>query len=99
MVKLAHANDLKVRPGEKVSLSAKGTTDPDGDELTYRWWQYKEADTYDGTIEIRDVGKQAASFTVPNDADEGETIHVICEVTDAGTPPLTRYQRVVVEIE
>jgi hypothetical protein len=99
VVKLAHAHDLKVRPGERVSLSAKGTTDPDGDTLTYRWWQYREAGTYDGTIEIRDAGKQDAWFTVPGDAGEGKTIHVICEVTDSGTPPLTRYQRVVVEVK
>ena len=82
-----------------MSLSARGTSDPDGDELTYRWWQYKEADTYDGTIEIRDAGKQDASFKVPGEAAKGKTIHIICEVTDTGTPPLTRYQRVVVEVE
>jgi hypothetical protein len=99
VVKLAHALDLKVRPGENVALSAKGTTDPDGDELTYRWWQYQEADTYDGIIEIRDAGKQEASFNVPGEAAKGKTIHIICEVTDTGTPQLTRYQRVVVEIE
>jgi hypothetical protein len=99
VVKLAHALDLKVRPGKKVSLSAKGTTDPDGDALTYRWWQYQEADTYEGAIDIVDAGKQGTSFTVPVDGGKGETIHVICEVTDNGTPPLTRYRRVVVEIE
>ncbi len=99
VVKLAHARDLKVRPGDTVALSAKGTTDPDGDELTYRWWQYHEADTYDGTIEIKDAGKKEASFTAPNDAGKGETIHVICEVMDAGMPPLTRYQRVIVTVE
>ena len=43
--------------------------------------------------------EQDASFTVPEDAGKGETIHIICEVTDAGTPPLTRYQRVVVTVE
>ena len=99
VVKLAHAKDLKVRPGQTVSLSAKGTKDPDGDALTYRWWQYQEADTYEGTIDITDAEKQDASFTVPGDAREGTTIHVICEVTDSGAPPLTRYRRVVVEIE
>jgi len=99
VVKLAHARDLKVRPGESVALSAKGTTDPDGNELAYRWWQYQEAGTYDGTVEIGDAGKQDASFTVPGDAGKEKTIHIICEVTDTGTPQLTRYQRVVVEIE
>jgi hypothetical protein len=99
VVELDHAVDLEVRPGAKVKLSAQGTNDPDGDKLKYRWWQYKEADTYDGAIEIKGAGKKRALFTVPNDALKGETIHVICEVTDTGTPQLTRYQRVVVEIK
>jgi hypothetical protein len=99
VVKLAHTCDLKIRPGDTVTLSAKGTTDPDGDELTYRWWQYQEAGTYDGTVEIKDAGKQGASFMVPGDVGEGKTIHIICEVTDDGTPPLTRYKRVVMMIK
>lgn len=99
IVKLTHALDLTVRPGQKVSLSAKGSADPDGDALTYRWWEYQEADTYEGAIDIVDAGKQDASFTVPGDGGKGKTIHVICEVTDNGTPSLTRYRRVVVEIE
>ena len=91
--------DLKARPGEPVVLSAAGTTDPDGDELEYRWWQYQEAGSFGGTIEILDADKQDASFTLPIDADKGQTVHVVCEVTDRGTPRLTRYQRVIVEIE
>lgn len=95
---LAHARDLKVRAGDKVSLSAKGTTDPDGNALSYRWWQYEEADTYGGTVEVGNGGNQNASLTVPADARVGQTIHVICEVTDDGTPTLTRYQRVVLTV-
>ena len=99
VVILGHAVDLRVQPGTKVELNARGTSDPDGDTLEYKWWQYREAGSYDGTIEVRDGEKAFALFTVPGDADKGETIHVICEVTDNGTPRLTRYQRVVVEIE
>jgi hypothetical protein len=98
IVKLANALDLTVRPGTKLALSARGTTDPDGNALTYRWWQYEEADTYTGSVPVRDAGKPDASVIVPADANAGETIHIICEVTDAGTPPLTRYQRVVIKI-
>ena len=99
VVALAHPRDLKVRPGATVALGARGTKDPDGDALAYRWWQYRDAGTYDGAVEIRDARDQEASFTVPGDAGKGETLHVICEVTDAGAPPLTRYQRVVVTVE
>jgi hypothetical protein len=99
VVKLAHPSDLKVKAGTTVDLSAKGTTDPDGDKLSYRWWQYEEADTYNSTVEIRNSGNREASFTVPSNVGKGETIHIICEVTDNGSPQLTRYQRVVVKIK
>jgi hypothetical protein len=99
VVVVANPLDTKVRPGAKIKLSAKGTTDPDGDSLNYRWWQYEEADSYDGTVKIGDSEKQNASFTVPGNAEKGKTIHVICEVTDNGTPALTRYQRIVFEIQ
>ncbi|WP_323379607.1 hypothetical protein [Stieleria sedimenti] len=39
-----------------------------------------------------------ATIEIPNDS-AGKSFHVIYEVTDSGTPPLTRYQRVVIEIE
>jgi hypothetical protein len=99
MVKLAHTADLKAKPGATIKLSAKGTTDPDGDTLNYRWWQYEQAGTYDGRITIKNPEKQDASFILPADADKDQTIHIICEVTDNGTPPLTRYQRVVIMIQ
>jgi hypothetical protein len=98
VVKLAHALYLKVRPGDRVSLSAKGTTDPDADPLTCRWWQYEQVDTYGGKVEIENARRQEAVLTVPKDAGEGKTIHIICEVTDDGTPPLTRYQRIIASI-
>ncbi|MBD5782502.1 DUF1593 domain-containing protein [Pelagicoccus sp. NFK12] len=99
VVKLAHALDLRAKPGQKVSLSANGTSDPDGDKLKYHWWQYAEADSYAGSISISNANKRNASFKVPANAAKGETIHVVCEVTDAGSPNLTRYQRVIITVE
>jgi hypothetical protein len=97
VVELANELDLKVMPGDTVELSAFGTSDPDGDDLTYRWWQYQEAGSYAGIVEILNSDKQDAMITVPEDFYKGETIHIICEVTDTGSPPLTRYQRVILE--
>jgi hypothetical protein len=99
VVKLGQANQLTAKPGETVQLSAEGTSDPDGDQLHYRWWQYAEADTYPGTVEITHAESNSASLTVPEDAGHGQTIHIVCEVTDSGSPPLTRYQRVVIEVD
>lgn len=99
VVKLENALDISAKPGEKIELSAKGITDPDGDELSYKWWQYVEADTYPGSVTIDNANENEASVTVPEDSSKGQTIHLVCEVKDDGKPSLTRYQRVVITIK
>ena len=99
VVQLTNKLKITARPGETIQLSAKGTTDPDGDQLSFHWWQYREAGTYKGSIEIPDVNQQDASFKVPDDAASGETIHIICEMKDNGSPQLTGYKRVIVSVE
>ncbi|MBN2698617.1 MAG: DUF1593 domain-containing protein [Bacteroidales bacterium] len=98
VVKLKNKPDIAGIPGARIHLSAKGTRDPDGDALEYRWWHYREAGTFEGSLEIEDAGNRDASFTIPGDALQGQTIHIICEVTDTGTPPLKRYRRVIVTV-
>lgn len=98
VVRVAHELDLTVEPGQEVNLDASGTSDPDGDRLSYRWWHYREAGTYEGAVQIDEADSEKTSFTVPAEAAEGETIHMIVEVTDDGVPPLTRYRRVVAEV-
>ena len=93
---LKNANNLTAKPYKKVKLKGKAT-DPDGDKLTYKWWQYEEVGTYNGKIVIENANTQKASFKMPSNIKKGETIHVILEVTDSKEIPLTRYQRVIVK--
>ena len=80
-----------------MRLSATAT-DPDGDELTFRWWQYGEADSAEATVTIAGSDSaNEASFVVPDEP--GKQVHIILEVTDSGTPPLVGYQRVVCNIQ
>ncbi len=97
VVKLNQAKNLRVKPGQSVTLSGSAT-DPDGDALTYRWWQYEEVDTYAGKVDIAKTDQAKTSFVVPKDALPGNTIHLILEVTDAQAPRLTRYQRVIATV-
>ncbi len=98
VVALAHAEDMGARPGATVRLSARGTSDPDGDALTYRWWHDRAAGDATGDPTVRDAVSPDAVVTVPAAARPGQTLHLICEVTDRGTPPLTRYRRVIVTV-
>lgn len=44
-VEVLEGNQLFVKAGSNIELHAKAS-DPDGDDLTYRWWEYGEAGTY-----------------------------------------------------
>ncbi len=50
-------------------------------------------------VHLSDQVALSTSFRVPKDAQPGQTIHVILEATDNGTPPLTRYQRFIVRVQ
>lgn len=90
--------DIKAEPGEVVTLDASDTFDPDGDDLDFKWWNYMEAGTYPKQL-TDDCHSPSVTLAIPDDARDGETIHMICEVTDSGTPSLTRYQRVVIHVK
>jgi hypothetical protein len=96
-VKLADKNNLSGKAGAVIKLSGSAT-DPDGNNVTYSWWQYHEADSYSGQAKIIAEQTGNASFTIPSDARAGDEIHLILEVTDDGLPPLTRFQRVIVKV-
>ncbi len=97
IARVAGTLDRPVKPGERVKLSAEGSSDPDGDALSWKWWRYDEADSAKSTIDIDGAASKQASFIVPKEP--GKTIHIIAEVTDTGTPPLTRYERIVFTVE
>ena len=78
--------------GETITLDASPTTDPDGDTLTYAWWQYYDADSAAQGV-IASSKTKNASIVVPNEP--GKQVHLLLEVTDSGTPPLKHFQRVI----
>jgi len=96
---LAHSDHLTVKSGEQFHLSAAGTIDPDGDSMSYLWFQYQEAGTYKGIVSFRPYSPNLYDIPVTAPAvDTIQTIHFILKVTDKGTPPLTRYKRVIVTV-
>jgi hypothetical protein len=90
--------NMTVRPGDEVQLSARGSYDPDGDGVRYRWFVYKEAGDYDGSIDIRNDTAEKAFLTAPK-AESACSIHIILEVKDDSEPSLYSYRRVIVNVK
>lgn len=91
--------NVDASPGATITLDVSGSTDPDGDTLSFAWWQYRDAGGYKNAVTLKDADRAVASVTVPPDAKPGDTIHLIAEVTDNGKPPLTRYARVILTVK
>ncbi|MCC9654297.1 nucleoside hydrolase-like domain-containing protein [Rhodopirellula halodulae] len=108
IVKLNHADRITAKKGELIELDASASTDPDGDALSFEWFNYAEAGTFlcsSGTtgqpLSINAFDQAKASFRVPTRTvmpPGTGTMHVIVAVTDHGSPRLTRYHRVIVDV-
>jgi hypothetical protein len=84
--------------GATLQFDASESSDPDGNRLRFHWFHYPEPGSYrGGPIEIQNAISAKASFAAPR-VSSAQTAHFILAVTDDGSPPLTRYRRVVVTI-
>ena len=65
----------------------------------YDLWQYKEAGTYLGYVDLKKNDAGQWNVTIPKNAKSGDTIHIIAESKDDGSPVMTRYQRIIVTVK
>ena len=95
---LSQPDELTVKSGEGFSLDASGSTDPDGDNLSYLWFSYPEASSNKKLLKIDLVENAHSAYVIAPVVEKKETAHIILKVTDKGTPSLSRYKRIIVTI-
>jgi hypothetical protein len=100
--------------GKPVTLDARATRDPDGDRLQFRWFHYDEAGLVPNqalaAVRLSKSGGPLITVTptatcrpywlpvVPCITGPG-VAHIILMVTDAGSPALTSYRRVILRVQ
>ena len=86
---------ITAKAGDTIRLDASKSFDPDGDGLTFLWWQQPEIGTTKVTIDRPD--QPIATVRIPADT-KRDTIHLICEVHDDGPFHLVAYRRIIIVI-
>ena len=86
---------IQAKAGQMITLDASCSTDPDGDMLSFLWWQQPEIGSPSLTIDSTD--QKMATLHIPQNA-QGKTFHIVCEVHDQGPFHLVAYRRVIIKI-
>jgi hypothetical protein len=86
------------KPGDKVILDASESTDPDHHRLKFEWIYYPEPGSYRGPAPAIEQATSPHALFVAPQVESDQILHIILTVTDEGSPPLTRYQRLIVTI-
>jgi hypothetical protein len=100
VAKVNQPEQFTVKSGEIFKLDAEGSYDPDGDALSYFWFQYPEAGTYKGVVSFGGLSENlynVHTIKAP-DVSSPQTIHFILKLTDKGIPALSRYKRAIVTV-
>lgn len=87
---------IQANAGDTITLDASASSDPDGDQITFNWFRYNEADTYPGIVDLANPISAIQPITIPDDLG-AHNIHLVLEVRDTGTPTLVRYKRVILK--
>jgi Protein of unknown function (DUF1593) len=94
-------------PGAPVTLFAEGSSDPDGNSLSYKWTWYREATGLHSpnlTLSSDSEPKTTATIDATANVDQfsppaSYQLHVILTVTDNGSPNLVSYRRAIITVK
>jgi hypothetical protein len=102
VVKINGPSEVTLKPGGSITIDASASTDPDGQSLQFQWIHYPETGNFWHWRGISLENDKSAKLTLklhPEvEVSTPKVTQVILQVTDTGSPSLTRYHRIFVNI-
>lgn len=98
VIVLGNPEEITVKTSESIGFEANNTYDPDGDNISFLWFNYPEAGSYKKPIKIEGAENENGAYFIAPVVEKKETAHFILKVTDKGKPQLSRYKRIIVTI-
>jgi hypothetical protein len=95
---LSNDEEITVKSGQGFTLDAFNSYDPDGDNISYLWFNYPEAGTYKQVVKIEGAENGHGVYVIAPVVEKNETLHFILKVTDKGEPRLSGYKRIIVNV-
>lgn len=89
---------ITAKHGESLDIDASKSLDPDGDELQYRLYLYDSENENLLTDTVLNIENGIFKIVIPANSNS-KIYNFILEVYDNGTPSLTSYRRIIVNIE
>ncbi len=89
---------IRANGRKHIHLSAKGSYDPDGNDIAVKWWIYPEA----GNVmhaSLTATSGETVDVDLSQAIQEKGCLHVILQINDKGTPNLYAYRRVVIMVD
>ena len=86
---------MKAKAGECLFVNAS-VHDPDGDEVSVKWWIQKSVDYIDEPVLVVAEGPSGCVYF--DETMKGRTFHVICQANDDGDFNLPAYRRIIVSV-
>jgi hypothetical protein len=96
LIRIEGKKKLKAHPGQTIQMKA-AVSDPDGDEYTLNWWQFRKRSD-EPVLSFTGEHGVKAEVKVPDGASPGQTFYVVVQAEDRRKIPLTRYQILQIEL-